>query len=159
MGTWLLEVRINLIWTWWQIKLFLEILKVKTLTQGGNRRSEQPKLFDPFTTFIKPSWEPVWRGVGDPWDLLKFTRKPLTKKKEACKIEIGFQHWIYVSRSLNIELIRDHLFLAFSPLKSQCETEGIILGAKMHSINQDAEEKKPASKLTLRGWLVIEYEP
>ena len=100
-GKRLLQVKINLIWTWWQIKLFLEILKVKTLTQAGNRRSEQPKLFDPFTTFIKPSWEPVWRGVGDPWDLLKFTRKPLTKKekekKEACKIEIGFQHRIYVS--------------------------------------------------------------
>ena len=114
------------------------------MTQGGNRRSEQPKLFDPFTTFIKPSWEPVWRGVGDPWDLLKSTRKPLTKKKEACKIEIGFQHRIYVSRSLNVEFIADHLFLAFS----QCETEGIILGAKMQSINQEAEEKKPASKVT-----------
>ena len=74
--------------------------------------------------------------------------------QEACKIEIGFQHRIYVSRSLNVEFIADHLFLAFS----QCETEGIILGAKMQSINKETEEKKPASNVTLSE-LVIEYEP
>ena len=82
----------------------------------------------------------------------------MTKKKEACKIEIGFQHRIYVSRSLNIEFIADHLFLTFSQLKSQCETERIILGAKMQSINKETEEKKPASNVTLSD-LVIEYEP